>query len=65
MNLSHGTRDVHEEIFARLFVVLLKIGQPIAILVDLQGPKIRLEKFADGPHELAKRRYFHHHDPRR
>lgn len=28
-------------------------GRPVAILVDLQGPKIRLGKFADGPHELA------------
>lgn len=29
------------------------LGKPVAILVDLQGPKIRLAKFADGPHELA------------
>ncbi len=28
-------------------------GAPVAILVDLQGPKIRLGKFADGPHDLA------------
>ncbi|MBC7298402.1 MAG: pyruvate kinase, partial [Demequina sp.] len=28
-------------------------GRNVAVLVDLQGPKIRLEKFADGPHDLA------------
>jgi len=28
-------------------------GRAVAILVDLQGPKIRLGRFADGPHELA------------
>ena len=27
---------------------------PVAVLVDLQGPKIRLGKFEDGPHELAE-----------
>ena len=26
-------------------------GRPVAVLVDLQGPKIRLAKFADGPHD--------------
>lgn len=29
-------------------------GRPIAILVDLQGPKIRLETFAEGPQRLEK-----------
>ncbi len=28
--------------------------KPIAILVDLQGPKIRLARFKDGPYELAR-----------
>jgi len=31
-----------------------KAGVPIAVLVDLQGPKIRLARFADGPHELSR-----------
>jgi pyruvate kinase len=53
MNLSHGTLDVHKEIFTTVRQVADDMAQPIAILVDLQGPKIRLEKFADGPHELA------------
>ena len=29
-----------------------EVGRPIAVLADLQGPKIRLGLFADGPHEL-------------
>jgi pyruvate kinase len=31
-----------------------KAGVPIAVLVDLQGPKIRLARFANGPHELSR-----------
>lgn len=53
MNLSHGSLAVHEEIFQTVRSVAVDLDQPIAILVDLQGPKIRLEKFADGPHVLA------------
>jgi pyruvate kinase len=29
-------------------------GKPVAILVDLQGPKIRLGRFENGPHELSR-----------
>lgn len=53
MNLSHGSLAVHEEIFQTVRSVANDLDQPIAILVDLQGPKIRLEKFANGPHVLA------------
>lgn len=53
MNLSHGTKDVHEEIFNTVRRAAADSGEPIGILIDLQGPKIRLEKFADGPHLLA------------
>lgn len=52
MNLSHGTPDVHEEIHRTVRTAASDLALPVAILVDLQGPKIRLEKFADGPHEL-------------
>jgi pyruvate kinase len=34
--------------------VAAEANQPVAILVDLQGPKIRLARFANGPHELAR-----------
>lgn len=53
MNLSHGLIAVHEEIFTTVRSVADDMALPVAILVDLQGPKIRLEKFSDGPHILA------------
>ena len=52
MNLSHGSHDVHEEIYKNVRRAAADTNKPIGVLVDLQGPKIRLEKFADGPHEL-------------
>jgi pyruvate kinase len=53
MNLSHGTYAVHEEVYANVRKAAEDLERPIAVLVDLQGPKIRLGKFEDGPHELA------------
>ena len=53
MNLSHGSYEVHEEVYANVRRAAADAEQPIAVLVDLQGPKIRLGKFADGPHELS------------
>ncbi|MBN9142037.1 MAG: pyruvate kinase [Micrococcales bacterium] len=53
MNLSHGSYEVHEEVYANVRRAAEDAGQPVAVLVDLQGPKIRLAKFADGPHDLA------------
>ena len=53
MNLSHGTYAVHEEVYRNVRQAAGDTGHPVAVLVDLQGPKIRLGKFADGPHELA------------
>ena len=54
MNLSHGTYDVHEEVYRNVRQAAEDLGKPVAVLVDLQGPKIRLGKFADGPHNLAE-----------
>jgi pyruvate kinase len=54
MNLSHGTYDIHEEVYRNVRTAAEDCGRPVAVLVDLQGPKIRLGKFADGPHELAE-----------
>ncbi len=53
MNLSHGSYEVHEEVYRNLRRAAADSGRAVAALVDLQGPKIRLGKFADGPHELA------------
>ncbi|WP_423924123.1 pyruvate kinase [Frigoribacterium sp. 2-23] len=53
MNLSHGSYDVHEGVYANVRKASDDSGRAVAVLVDLQGPKIRLGKFSDGPHDLA------------
>lgn len=54
MNLSHGSYDVHEEIYRTVRKAAADAKKPVGIFVDLQGPKIRLGKFADGPVNLEK-----------
>ena len=54
MNLSHGSHDVHEGIYRTVRKAASDAGKAIGIFVDLQGPKIRLAKFKDGPVFLAK-----------
>lgn len=54
LNLSHGTHYIHEGVFRNIRRAEAEIGRPIAILVDLQGPKIRLGKFEGGPYELEE-----------
>ncbi|WBU38632.1 pyruvate kinase [Homoserinibacter sp. YIM 151385] len=54
MNLSHGSHAVHDEVYANVRKAAADLEKPVAVLVDLQGPKIRLGTFADGPHELAE-----------
>ncbi|MEU6175308.1 pyruvate kinase [Streptantibioticus parmotrematis] len=52
-NFSHGTHAEHEERYHRVRKVAEETGRAIGVLADLQGPKIRLETFADGPVELV------------
>ena len=54
MNLSHGSYEVHEAVYATIRKAAEDVGKPVGILVDLHGPKIRLGKFADGPVELVE-----------
>lgn len=42
MNFSHGTHEQHAERIARIRKMGEKLGRPIGILQDLQGPKIRV-----------------------
>ena len=53
LNMSHGTYNVHEGIYRNIRRAEAEVGRPIAVLADLQGPKIRLGKFEGGPYELA------------
>ena len=54
LNLSHGTYADHQSRMDAVRKAAAKAGVPIAVLVDLQGPKIRLARFANGPHELSR-----------
>ncbi|GAA4193596.1 pyruvate kinase [Gryllotalpicola kribbensis] len=54
MNLSHGSYDVHEGVYANVRKAADDLGKPVAVMVDLQGPKIRLGKFEAGPYELRE-----------
>ncbi|MGS0688560.1 pyruvate kinase [Nakamurella sp. GG22] len=51
MNFSHGDYADHKVIYDRLRAAAYASGKALAILADLQGPKIRLGRFSDGPHE--------------
>ena len=48
MNFSHGTAQDHIERAEKVRQVAKKLGKYIAILGDLQGPKIRVAKFKNG-----------------
>jgi pyruvate kinase len=48
-NLSHGSHAEHEERYHRVRKAAEESGRSVGVLVDLQGPKIRLESFAEGP----------------
>ncbi|WP_329458367.1 pyruvate kinase [Streptomyces sp. NBC_01497] len=49
LNLSHGTYAEHEDRFQRVRKAAEEAGRSIGILADLQGPKIRLGRFLEGP----------------
>jgi pyruvate kinase len=51
LNFSHGTHADHEEVYRLVRQATQATGRPVGVLADLQGPKIRLGKFADGPVE--------------
>ncbi|MEO3749709.1 pyruvate kinase [Streptomyces sp. B6B3] len=53
-NFSHGSHAEHEERYQRLRAASEATGQPVGVLADLQGPKIRLETFEGGPVELRR-----------
>ena len=48
LNFSHGSAADHRERFNMLRSIETETGRPIAILADLQGPKLRVGTFADG-----------------
>ena len=51
LNFSHGDYPDHEANYKRVRSASDATGRAVGILADLQGPKIRLGRFADGPTE--------------
>lgn len=47
VNFSHGTHADHAATIANVRAAEAAVGRPLAVLADLQGPKIRLGEFAD------------------
>ena len=52
LNFSHGTHEEHRQKILKIRQISKKLGKPIAILQDLQGPKIRIGKFKKAPIHL-------------
>ena len=54
LNLSHGEHADHRANFDNIRAVSASVGEPVAILADLCGPKIRVGRFAAGCITLEK-----------
>ena len=52
LNLSHGHVDQHLEALARVRAVAERLDEPIGVLADLPGPKVRAGQFLEGGVEL-------------
>jgi pyruvate kinase len=50
LNFSHGSHEDHRQIYDMVRNAARETGRAVAVLADLQGPKIRLGRFANGPH---------------
>jgi len=48
VNMSHGDHETHRETIANIRAVEKDLGRPVAVLCDLQGPKLRVGTFKDG-----------------
>ncbi len=52
INMSHADHDLMRTLIGRIRSVEKELGRPIGILADLQGPKLRVGTFAEGPQTL-------------
>ena len=58
INMSHADHDLMRTLVARIRNVEAQTGRPIGVLADLQGPKLRVGKFAAGKVELFEGQTF-------
>jgi pyruvate kinase len=54
LNMSHGDYADHEANLANVRAAAASVGRPVGVLADLQGPKIRLGRFASGKEVLVE-----------
>jgi pyruvate kinase len=54
VNFSHGTAQEHSRVVGLVREVAVRLGRDIGVLADLQGPKIRIGKFAEGKVALVE-----------
>jgi pyruvate kinase len=54
LNFSHGTHADHKQRLDTIRSIEAEIGRPIGVLLDLQGPKLRVGTFANGPVKLVE-----------
>jgi pyruvate kinase len=53
INMSHADHELMRTLIGRIRAVEAAVGRPIGILADIQGPKLRVGKFANGKEALA------------
>ena len=58
LNFSHGSHEDHAQRLAMIREVERKVGRPIGVLADVQGPKLRVGRFGAGRVQLAAGRRF-------
>ncbi|MDH4225130.1 MAG: pyruvate kinase [Deltaproteobacteria bacterium] len=58
LNLSHGSHADHIQVISHIRRASEDLNQPVAILMDLQGPKIRVGRFKGGEAQLEEGRPF-------
>ncbi|MES2856116.1 MAG: pyruvate kinase [Bdellovibrionota bacterium] len=54
LNFSHGTHEEHLQVITYLRELSAELGAPVTILQDLQGPKIRVDRFENGFIDLVE-----------
>src|SRR5919199_3618483 len=52
-NFSHGSHAEHQARYDIVRAIERETGRPIAVLADLQGPKLRVGRLASGPIQLG------------
>ena len=54
LNFSHGTHADHQQRLALIRAIEADLDRPLGVLLDLQGPKLRVGTFANGPVKLVE-----------